>query len=83
MPKTKRTLQRKVPVRWLRRWHRAVVREVGTDDIARLIAGAKALRSYEQFRSMLISSLGAYPRLQNELKHALDSQFLKLPTWKS
>jgi hypothetical protein len=36
--------KRKQPgVRWLRRWHSAVVKECGTDDLGLLIAGMKLL----------------------------------------
>jgi hypothetical protein len=38
---------KKPGVRWLRKWHEAIVRECGTDDIAVLIAGAICLKEKE------------------------------------
>jgi hypothetical protein len=68
---------KKPGVRWLRKWHAAIVRECGTDDIAVLIAGAICLKEKEKYLDRYLKSKfcgGCYdPRCTSRLCQAVRS----------
>ncbi len=61
-------MKKSVNLNWLVKWHANVIRECGTDDIADLIAHARAYRAVREMKiAVLIAHARAY-RAVREMK---------------